>query len=32
MAAAATHDAMVRRIIWGALFVVAIIAVFIFTH
>jgi hypothetical protein len=32
MAAAATHDAMVRRIIWIALLVIAIIAVLIFTH
>jgi hypothetical protein len=32
MAAAATHDAMVRRIIWGALFLIAIIAIFLVTH
>jgi serine/threonine-protein kinase len=32
MAAAATHDAMVRRIIWGALFLIAIIAILLVTH
>jgi hypothetical protein len=32
MVAAATHDAMVRRIIWIVVFVVAIIAVYMFTH
>jgi serine/threonine-protein kinase len=32
MAEAATHDAMVRRIIWGALFLIVIIAIFLVTH
>jgi serine/threonine-protein kinase len=32
MAAAATHDAMVRRIIWGVLLLLAIIAIFLLTR